>query len=226
VACSGDTNDLKVMQTKHRLIVAMHLQGRTTHEISAAVSIRPERIRQILNSPIVRTHVARLLATRDSRVAEMKAEIDEAVAKALHLLNTAVDGTVRALVMNKETGEYEEVDQLVPVGKRLDAAKDLLDRSSHTAKVRRILDETPNGALTDSDVSDIRNRYLQLRGIELPVTSQPVGSLASPATTSSPFVSVCAEQPLDPATEQLLAEALANVEEEYSNLTLGMNTLV
>lgn len=117
--------NIKFMWDKHHEVKRLALLGCQNKEISELLGVTPQNISDIRNSPIFKDQMKVMEVARDSATIDVARAIIEEGPKNLELLTKVRDS-------------IEMDGQPVPLALRVNVAKDMLDRTPGTAKVRSI----------------------------------------------------------------------------------------
>jgi len=129
--------ELEKLQDQHREMARLMVAGLGNKEIAEKTGYSPQMVSLVRNSTIVREHVEKLQAGRDSSAVS--------IAGSLRRLSPEALGVVHDLMIDPE----------VSSAVRLSAAKDLLDRAGH-APVRKI--SVGVGTLTQDRIEELKRR--------------------------------------------------------------------
>lgn len=127
------------MQELHREIVRRLVLGQRPREIAAELGVTPQTVSNVRNSSVVRQYMEMLQQGRDADVVAVQRRIKELAAVAIDVLEEAME------------------DESTPMGVRVRAAIDVLDRGGHAAPKRV---EFLHGVFTRKDLEELKQRAI------------------------------------------------------------------
>lgn len=166
--------ELSLLQTRHRRMIEMHVQGFKNREIARALGVAEMAVCNCLRSPISIMRIRELNAAREAKAVASIDRISEMSIAALEVVDEMLHGKVTVELTNTAG---EKVTQEVPVAPhtRLNAAVTILDRNPFTAKVApRKEQEDSSPALTAETIAEIKRRFRESQGTVVDVTVEPI----------------------------------------------------
>jgi hypothetical protein len=140
---------IEALWDRHHEMVRLILLGRGNKEIAERLSVTPQNVSDVRNSPIVRDRLSVLQAARDASTVDIARIIQEEAPGCIALLKDVRAGR-------------EEAN----IGLRVQVAQDLLDRAGHGA-IRKTQAEIVSAHLTREDIEAIKQRARSLRETEV-----------------------------------------------------------
>lgn len=138
----------KRLYHNHHNIIRLIVLGLNNKEIAENCGVTPQLVSNIRNSELAQERINDLSERMDEKATDITAQIKAGAEKAVKLLHKAVDG---------------EVEGLTP-GKRIDVARDFLDRAGHSA-VKRVDARHAHAIFSPEDIEAIKKRAIQV-GLE------------------------------------------------------------
>lgn len=146
----------QALNTRHRLIIQMHVQGYQHKEIAQRLGITEPVVRYTLESEIGREQVQAMMEAGDVEAVNVREEISRLAPVALRVLEDVVNGD----------------EPTASVSLRVKTAQDLLDRAGHGA-VHRVDAEHRFGYLNELEkIKDRAKRSGMLAGQVVDVTPE------------------------------------------------------
>lgn len=138
----------KTISARQRMIIEQHLLGATNVDIAERLDITIETVSRVLCTPMVQAYLGQQGENGLERTLAARQEIIEGSEDAISLLRKAVtDGRLTQFILDEETGEEKEVQQLVGAQHRLSAAMDLASRNPASARVTHQVSHSDVGPL-------------------------------------------------------------------------------
>jgi predicted transcriptional regulator len=148
--------DPKRLWELHHEVLRRRFLGQRVKDIADAVGLTPQRVSQVLNSPLAQEKLRVMRAEADGTAVDVAKRIAELAPKAVAVLDKLLDG-----------------NNGVSPAVRASAAKDILDRAGFSP-VRRFEGRIASAVLTPKMLAEIRKRSANARGEAVVVDTQEV----------------------------------------------------
>ena len=134
---------IKEIHKRHREMARLAAMGLSNLEISRQIGVTPQCVSDSINSPLLRSHINDLQASRDGSVAAQARRLSRLASQAIDNIEKGVSGETQL--------ESKDLMRL---------STDVLDRTGH-GKTHKLEGKMSHGHMTVSDIEELKKRHAE-----------------------------------------------------------------
>jgi predicted transcriptional regulator len=164
--------DLAVLQTQHRRIIELHVQGLTESAIARTLDLSAQAVQRCICSNLGRLAIREMNAKRENRAIAAADKIAEMAEKALDVVCRIMEGSMEVEVTD-DNGNVVPKKVSIPAHTMLKAAETVLDRNVFTPRVapRKSFDDDSSNASAEV-MEMIKQRFHQSQKEVVDITAR------------------------------------------------------